>query len=164
MQTRLKRACLSVAFAGGLVAVLAGTVLAQAADPQAGTWKLNVAKSKFSPGPAPKSGTVTISAMSGGSKVVVDQPQADGSTRHYEYSAMYDGKDTAVTGTNPDADMVARTKVNARSVKTVSKKGGKVTTTATSVVSMDGKTRTVTTTGMNAAGQKVNNVAVYEKQ
>jgi len=28
----------------------------------------------------------------------------------------------------------------------------------------DGKTRTVTTTGTNAAGQNVNNVAVYDKQ
>jgi len=164
MQASLKRACLSAAFVAALVAVPAGTVLAQTADPQVGTWKLNVAKSKFDPGPGPKSGTVIVSAMERGSKVVVDQPQADGTTRHYEYSALYDGKDSPVTGTNPDADMVARTKINARTVRTVSKKGGKVTTTATSVVSVDGKTRTVTTTGMSAAGQKVNNVAVYDRQ
>jgi len=28
----------------------------------------------------------------------------------------------------------------------------------------DGKTRTLTTTGVNAAGEKVHNVLVYEKQ
>jgi hypothetical protein len=39
-----------------------------------------------------------------------------------------------------------------------------VTTTQTSKVSADGKTRTVTTKGMNAAGKKVNNVAIYDKQ
>ena len=31
--------------------------------PGIGTWKLNVAKSKYSPGPAPKSATVTFSAV-----------------------------------------------------------------------------------------------------
>jgi hypothetical protein len=160
----MKRACRSAAFAGMFAAVLAGTTLAQAADSQVGTWKLNLAKSKFSPGPAPKSSTVKVDAVAGGSKVVVDQPQADGSMRHYEYSAKYDGKDSPVIGNNPDADMVARTRVDANTVKTVSKKSGKVTTTATSAVSIDGKVRTVTTTGTNAAGQAVNNVAVYDKQ
>ena len=33
--------------------------IAHAADNQVGTWKLNVAKSKYSPGPAPKEGTLT---------------------------------------------------------------------------------------------------------
>jgi len=74
------------------------------------------------------------------------------------------GKDSPVTGNNPDADMVARTRVNANTVETVSKKVGKVMTTQTSAVSADGKTRTVTTKGVNAAGKAVNNVAVYERQ
>jgi hypothetical protein len=60
--------------------------------------------------------------------------------------------------------MVARTRINATTIQSVYKKGGKVTTTQTSVVSADGKTRTVTTTGVNGAGQTVNNVAVYDKQ
>jgi hypothetical protein len=58
----------------------------------------------------------------------------------------------------------ARTRVNANTAKTVAKKNGKVTTSQRSEVSSDGKTRTVTTTGMNGAGQAVNNVAVYDKQ
>ena len=49
-------------------------------------------------------------------------------------------------------------------MQTVSKKAGKVTATQQSVVSADGKTRTVTTKGVNATGQPVNNVAVYDKQ
>jgi hypothetical protein len=159
MQPGMKRACLSVA----LAAVFAGTVLAQAADPQVGTWKLNVAKSTYSPGPAPVSGTSKIEAAGAGTKVVVDQAFADGTKRHWEFTANYDGKDSPVTGNNPDADTVARTHVNANTVQMVSKKGGKVTTTQTSAVSADGKTRTVTTKGVNAAGKTVNNVAVYEK-
>ena len=160
MQSGMMRACLTVA----LATLVAGTVLAQAADPQVGTWKLNVAKSTYSPGPAPKSATTKIEAAGGGTKVIVDQQLPDGTTRHYEFTSNYDGKDSPITGNNPDADMVARTRVNANTVQTVSKKGGKVMTTQTSTVSADGKTRTVTTKGVNAAGQTVNNVAVYEKQ
>ena len=160
MQTRMMRACLASAFA----AVLAGTVFAQAADPQVGSWKLNIAKSKYSPGPPPKSGTTKIEAAGAGTKVTVDQVLSDGAVRHWEFTANYDGKDSPVTGNNPDADMVARTRVNANTVKTVSKKNGKVTTSQTSAVSSDGKTRTVTTTGVSASGQAVNNVAVYDKQ
>jgi hypothetical protein len=164
MQTRLKRACLAAAFAGIFAAVLASAVLAQAPDPQVGTWKLNLAKSKYSPGPAPKSATTKIEAAGAGTKVIVDQSPADGAIRHWEFTASYDGKDVPVIGNNPDADMIARTRVNASTVKSISKKGGKVMTTQTSAVSSDGKTRTVTTTGTNAAGQTVNNVAVYDKQ
>ncbi len=74
---------------------------------------------------------------------------ADGTKRRYEFTANYDGKDNPVVGNNPDADMVARTRVNANTIQTISKKGGKVTTTQTSAVSSDGKTRTATTKGVN---------------
>jgi hypothetical protein len=147
----------------GLSAFLIGAAFAQS-DPQVGAWKLNVAKSKYSPGPAPKSATTKIEAAGAGTKVIVDQALADGTARHWEFTANYDGKDSPVTGNNPDADMVARTRLDANTVQTVAKKGGKVTTTQTSAVSSDGKTRTVTTKGVNASGQQVNNVAVYEKQ
>ena len=145
-----------------LVSLLTGAASAQS-DPQVGVWKLNVAKSTFSPGPAPKSGNTTIEAAGAGAKVVVDQVIADGSKRHWEFTANYDGKDSPVTG-NPDVDTVARTRLNPTTVQTIAKKGGKVTTTQTSAVSSDGKTRTVTTKGVNASGQQINNVAVYERQ
>ena len=133
-------------------------------DPQVGVWKLIVEKSKYCPGPAPKSATTAIEAVGAGTKVVVDQVLADGTTRHWEFTANYDGKDSPVVGNNPDADMVARTRTSPSTVWTISKRGGKVTTTQTSGVSSDGKTRIVTTTGTTASGQQVNNVAVYEKQ
>lgn len=164
MQTRMKHAYLSAAFASVLAALLGGAVLAQSTDSQVGTWKLNLAKSKYSPDPAPKSATTKIEAVGAGTKVIVDNVQADGSTRHWESTANYDGKDNPMIGDNPNADMVARTRINATTIQTISKKGGKVTTTQTSKVSADGKTRTVTTKGVNAAGQTVNNVAVYDRQ
>jgi hypothetical protein len=129
-----------------------------------GVWKLNVAKSKYSPGPVPTTATTTIEAAGAGTKVSVDQILPDGSKRQYSFTANYDGKDTPIVGNNPDADTVARTRINASTVQTTSKKAGKVTTTQTSEVSIDGKTRTVTTKGTNAKGQAVNNVAIYERQ
>ena len=140
-----------------------GTVVAQS-DPNVGTWTLNVAKSKWSPGPAIKSGTTVITAAGKGHKVTVDQVIADGSKRHYEYTSADDGKEVPIVGNHPDADTVLRTRVDAATTRAVMKKGGKVTTTQTAVLSADGKTRTVTTTGTNAAGQAVNNVAVFEKK
>ena len=162
----MRRILRSLVYTSVFVGVSALLVVSAAAqtDPQVGVWKLNVAKSKYNPGPAPETATTTIEAAGAGTKVSVDQTFADGSKRQYSFTAGYDGKDTPVVGTNPDADTVARTRVDRSTVKTVSKKGGKVTTTQTSQVSADGKTRTVTTTGVNGKGQKVNNVAIYEKQ
>ena len=159
----LNRALAAAAVCLGLAVVTVVPALAQA-DPQVGVWKLNVAKSKYSPGPVPTSATTTIEAVGKGTKISVDQTLPDGSKRQWSVTAEYDGKDTPVVGNNPDADTIARTRVNASTVRTVSKKAGKVTTTQTSAVSADGKTRTVTTKGVNAKGQTVNNVAVYDRQ
>ena len=162
MRLTIRRVVPSVACLG-VLALLTGAAFAQS-DPQVGVWKLNVAKSKYSPGPTPKSATTRIEAAGAGTKVIVDQELPDGTKRHWEFTANYDGKDSPVTGNNPDIDMVARTRIDASTVQTVSKKAGKVTTTQTSAVSSDGKTRTVTSKGVNASGQQVNNVAVYERQ
>ena len=156
------RSVVSSAVCVGLFAALTGAAFAST-DPQVGTWKLNVAKSKFTPGPVPTTATTMIEAVGAGTKVVVDQTVADGAPRHWEFTANYDGKDSPVTG-NPDADMVSRKLVNPNTVETLTKKDGKVITTQRSVVSQDGMTRTVTTKGVNAKGEKMNNVAVYDKQ
>jgi hypothetical protein len=147
-------------------ALLALTVAAtaQTKDPFVGNWRLNVAKSKYSPGPAPKSITSTYEAAGKGYKVSVKNEPASGPVQEYSYTSTLDGKDTPVTGNNPNADMVAVKRIDANTLEIVNKKGGKVTTTQKNVVSADGKTRTVTTTGTDGQGQKVNNVAVFEKQ
>jgi len=163
MRSNLIRTHRSAAFAL-LVALLAATVVAQAPDPHIGVWRLNPAKSKYEPGPVPKSNTATWEVVASGTKVTSDGIAADGTPRHWESITKYDGKDSPITGANPDGDTVARTRIDARTIRSVTKKAGTVTITANSVVSPDGKTRTVTTTGVNGAGQKVHNVAIYEKQ
>lgn len=136
-------------------------VTAQAPDPANGKWTLNVAKSKFSPGPAPKSTTATISAGAA-YKVVVEAVTGDGTKVNWEYNANFDGKPHPVKG-NPDGDMVVAKRVNATTVESSYTLKGKPTTNNSRVVSADGKTMTVTSTGTNGQGQKINNVQVFER-
>jgi hypothetical protein len=51
-------------------------------------------------------------------------------------------------------DMRSYKRVNDRTLTFTEKKGGKVVTSGRVMVSVDGKSRTVTTTGTNAQGQK----------
>ena len=146
-----------------VTAVFAGSgARAQTPDPLIGTWKMDVAKSKFNPGPAARSSTAVFAATGTGLKVTVEGVTATGEKSSWEYTAQYDGKDAKVTG-NPDADTIVMKRVSSTVTETVYKKGGKATLTNTRTVSADGKTLTVTQTGTNAQGQKVNNVLVYTK-
>jgi hypothetical protein len=142
------------------VAVLA---TAQPKDPFVGTWTLNLAKSKYSPGPPPKSTTTVYEAAGQGYTVSVKTEPASGPAQQWSYTSNLDGKDVPIFGNNLNADSVAVTRIDANTLEVVNKKGGKVTTSQKNVVAADGKTRTVTTTGTDAQGQKINNVAVYEK-
>ena len=146
------------------ISVLALGVVAFAADTNIGTWKLNLAKSKYSPGPAPKSQTLKIEAWgTDGVKYTADGVGADGKPSHWAFQAKYDGKDNAFTG-NPDADTIAYKRIDANTVEGTTKVKGKVTANTKAVVSADGKTRTLTQTGKNAEGKDVNNILVYDKQ
>lgn len=136
---------------------------AQSKEAWVGTWKLNVAKSMYTPGPAPKSSTVVISATDGGITQTVDTVPATGAAQHWTVAAKFDGKDVAVKG-NPNADTMAFKKTGARSYEIISKKDGKTTTTAIVVISADGKTRTNRQTGTNADGKPTKNMLVYERQ
>jgi hypothetical protein len=133
-----------------------------AADPQMGTWNLNEAKSKITPGTL-KNTHVVYSSMFGQMKVKSDGIAADGKPVHIEWSGKFDGKDYPVTG-DPNSDTRSYTKVNDRTLTTTAKKNGKVTVTGQIVVSADGKSRTVTLTGTTPKGKKFKNVAVYDKQ
>jgi hypothetical protein len=153
-----------------LVAVLAMTSIVFAADLMSGTWKINVAKSTFSPGPAPKSGTRTNTAVDGGMKAVLDGVNSEGKTTHTEYTVKFDGKDYPETPmldgkANPDgADTISMKKIDDYNYEATTKKMGKVLTVSKVVISRDGKTITATATGKNVKGETVNTVTVTEKQ
>lgn len=163
MQTSTKRGGLSAALVSLSVALIGVVAPAQNTDPQVGTWQLNFEKSTFSAGAAFQRATVKIEAVRTGTKVIVDA-QSGGSVAHWEFTGNYDGRDGPISGNCQYGDMAARTRINATTVQTTYKKGGTVTATQSSVVSADGKTRTVTTRGVNAAGNPVNLVTVYERQ
>ena len=158
---RMRRVTL-LAITVAVSALVLGSI-AEAADNQAGTWKLNVAKSKYSPGPPPKEGTLTVEAIPNGLKITIHGTDAEGKPVHMEFAPKYDGKDVPATGL-PGADSISMKKIDDYTVEAVSKKEGKPLTTTRTVVSKDGKTRTTTQKGTNAKGEKTNNVAVYDKQ
>jgi hypothetical protein len=140
---------------------LAGTACF-AADPQMGTWKLNEAKSKITPGTT-KFNTVTFKSTFGNTKVTADGTDASGKPIHVEWSGKFDGKDYAVTG-DPSGNTRSYRKVDDRTLEVTVKKNGKVIVTARTIVSSDGKSRTATVSGTTPKGKKFKNVAVYDKQ
>jgi hypothetical protein len=139
-----------------------GVAMCFADDPQMGTWKLNEAKSKITPGTA-KFTTVTFESMLENIKVTSDGTDSNGRPVHVEWSGKFDGKDYPVTG-SPDSDARSYTKVNDRTLQITAKKNGKVVATGQTVVAADGKSRTSTVTGTTAKGEKFKNVAVFDKQ
>jgi hypothetical protein len=145
-----------------MVVCLVAVSLGFAQNPNMGTWKLNEAKSKI-PAGMMKNTTVTYAAAGDSVKVTTDGTAGDGSPLHTEWTGMFDGKDYPLTG-DPSADTRAYTKVDDHHMSLENKKGGKVVTSGKIVVSADGKTRTLTTSGMNAEGKKVSGTAVYDKQ
>ncbi len=142
---------------------LAGVALQAQSDPHVGTWVLNVGKSRYTPGPPPASQTSVYAVEGAGFKVTTKGQGPLGQPTSTEFTAAFDGKDHPVSG-NLDWDAVLVKRVDSHTVEFTRKKGGTVVQTATSVVSKDGKTRTVTSTGVNARGAKVNTVAVYERK
>jgi hypothetical protein len=142
--------------------IFVGAVVCSAQNPHLGTWKLNEAKSHFSKG-ASKNTTVVYEAAGDDIKITVDGVDGEGKPTHNEWTGKFDAKDYAVTG-DPTADTRAYRRVNARTLALTNKKDGKVTVTGRIVVSPNGRSRTVTTTGKDAKGRRVTNTAVYDKQ
>lgn len=136
---------------------------AQAADNWVGTWELNVAKSKFKPGPPLKSQTLKFESTADAIKLTGDGVDADGKAMHTEYNSKFDGTDVPWTG-NPNADTASPKRIDANHYRNVWKKDGKVTVTADVMVSKDGKTLTVTQTGKDAKGRAMNTVEVFDKK
>ena len=155
--------------------------LCLAADPLIGTWKLNEAKSKFTPGTG-KNTRVVYEARGSQVRITADGVNADGKPTHSEWIGKLDGKDYSISG-DPNADMRSYRKVDDRTLDFTGKKGGKITVTGRVVVAADGKSRTVTTSGTTGTAEpggrawqrgdflaeqkvakKFKNIAVFDKQ
>jgi len=118
-----------------------------------GTWKLNEAKSKITPG-TQKNTKVVYESPGGKVKIATDGIDADGKATHVEWTGKFDGKDYPATGDTGYSDARSYKKIDDRTLEFSVKKGGKVMATGRVVVAADGKSRTVTVSGTTREGKK----------
>jgi hypothetical protein len=147
-----------------LLVLLAGAAVAVwGAEPVIGTWKLDVEKSTFLPGPAPQSQVRTYEETPDGIKVKIVTADANGGTTTIEHPANFDGKDYPITGSGgPYA--ISMTKLSDYESESTLTHASKTIGKATRAVAQDGKTMTVTYKGIDRMGQQVDNIAVYNKE
>jgi hypothetical protein len=124
-----------------------------------GTLKLNVAKSKFNPGPGPTSATVTTGDDG---KLQVQEVQADGKSTPWSVTPTKDGTPAPVTGMGENATLVRKI-IDERHIEDTWSVGGQPAV-GKAVWSKDGKTLTYTLNGKTADGKPRHDVLVYEKQ
>ena len=125
-----------------------------------GSWRLNVAKSKYSPGPPLRSETRVYTKQADSVKGVVSRVYGDGRSERFEYMANF-GKDLMVTGI-PEYDSVTLRKIDELTSDAVLSHAGTVYGVARRVVAADGKTMTITF-DRKSSETPVHNVAVYDK-
>jgi len=148
-------------FAALVIALAAGSMLLAQSNPFVGTWKLNVASSKYDPGPAPQSQTRTWDASG---MVMVNGINAAGKPMSYGYPIKGDGVEYPTMGAVPNtADKITTKKIDANTYEANFTKAGKHVETATFKVSNGGKTLTIMAKGATDAGA-FNNVLVWDKQ
>jgi hypothetical protein len=166
----MRRRSLIAIGAAALTLLGASLVMAQGTDKSYfGTWRLNVAKSKYEPGPGPKEQTrITKDRGAEGIRITTKGvgPQGNATTT---YTYKLDGMDVPITNSaappNTKPGTIAIKGVDAFTVTFTNKNGeGKVTGTGTRTLSKDGKTMTITTKGTNPQGQPISSNQVWEKQ
>ena len=125
-----------------------------------GTWRLNVAKSKYSPGPPLRSETRVYTRSADGVKGVVSRVYSDGRAERFEYMANF-GKDIMVTGI-PEYDSVTLRKVDELTSDAVLSHAGNVYGVARRTIAADGRSMTITF-DRKSQEARVHNIAVYDK-
>lgn len=158
LPTAMKTRTLIIAVALWVTAATSGFC----ANPQIGTWKLNEAKSTFTPGMG-KNTTVVFKPLDGGRWQVdtfIDRVNKNGkrTQTHTVWIGKRDGKRYHVEGSRT-YDEIAYTEDGFTAFK-----GGKEVMKGTINYSLDGKSRVVTANGTTASGKKLASTAKYDKQ
>lgn len=146
-----------------IAAVIMMPAVLSARDPMDGTWDLDASASRFNPGPGRTRDTRTYRVDGDRIYLTGAVAYADGRVENIQFEAALDGKDYAPTG-NPRVETIAQVRIDAHTVKTTTKRDGKVMATSTRQVSTDGKTMTITTTGTDEKGVAFNNTLVFRKR
>lgn len=140
-------------------ALLSGTAFA---DPIIGTWKLNVAKSKFAPGGELTAGTRVYTESAGLYTLEQKLTGKDGKERSGK--ATYRNGQDVKQDSSDLADTTIAKKIDANTWDFDLKKGGKTVGHVHRVVSTDGKTLTVHNSGAQLSGAKEDETLVFDKQ
>ena len=159
MKTRLLRPLVAFAVMVSVTAIS----LAAGSDPVVGTWQLNLSKSTFAAGTAPKSQTRTYSQSGPSITLVMKTVGADGKESTTQTTYQLDGKDYPITGAS-DYDSLTAKQVNPRSATFTLKKGGQAVGSTNRTISKDGKILTSKTRVTTAKGDKSESVMVFDKQ
>jgi hypothetical protein len=147
----------------GLVIATSPQVSFAQSNPFLGTWQLNLAKSKHDPGPPPRSLTSNIQAETQGTTVTTTGVNAEGNPISNTITIVFDGMPHPVVGIS-NADALASTQIDAYTQIYSVTKAGKLVGTLMAVLAPDGKTYTANFAGINANGQKIGYVRVWDKQ
>lgn len=161
MNLKLRKATLVLMLA--LVAPILFSLSAEASDPIAGTWSLNLEKSKFNPGPLPKSKTRVYEVTGLQEKMIATTIDAAGKESVQKFTANRDGKDYPFEGW-AIADTVSFTPVDTFTAHYTMKKAGVVVVTGTRAVSKDGKIMTFPVKFTTPTGVVVDNLEVFDKK
>jgi hypothetical protein len=132
-------------------------------DPRIGTWLLNVARSRYTPGPPPAKEIRTYTAVGHTTNVSVESVDQHGTRVSLQYVAAENGKDYPITGL-ASADAIAMRRIDGRTFEADTKKNGKIIGTTRGEISTDGRVLKLTFKSISPAGQAITNVAVYDKQ
>lgn len=150
------------AAAVALVTTMSVRPVGQSTDPLVGTWELNVAKSVYRSGPAPKSETRTYAVNGSDIQATSKGMGPDGKPTTGQWTVNYDGRDRAVAG-DANVDSLALKRIDALTTEFTQKKNGKIVSTGRRAIAKDGRTMTITTKGTNAKGLAYEDVEVFEK-
>jgi hypothetical protein len=149
-------------FTAGIGPVLtAQSSSAKEPDHLVGVWRLNAAKSRYRPGPAPTSETRTYVRDGENVLGVIQRAFSDGRRERIEYTANYD-REYPVTGTE-DYDHVVLKRIDRYTSEAVLSHAGRVFGTARRVIASDGQSMTITFRRDSETGVSVLNVAYYDR-
>ncbi len=156
----MRKATLLLAILG-----LAGSLWA--ADPQLGTWKLNIAQSKFSPGyPAPREARFVFRAVGDRIEWILTGTNANGSPISTKATYPREGGlvKWAVPPLGPVGSPIVITVISPHEIYGTILKDGKQQQVDHIVISKDGRTTRETIKRSNSQGRPSEELLVFDKQ
>jgi hypothetical protein len=131
--------------------------------PEVTTWKLNVAESRFNPGPGWRSQVRVYRRTPAGVSVTWEGVGGRGEPMRVSFTVPYDGSDAPMVG-SANYDTLNSVKIDDLTVKSEEKRGGKIAGIAIRKLSPDGKRMTITDEGTDRQGRKFMQLLVFDRQ